>query len=94
MDDNTTYQIVQHTYAAIMWLYRYIDQHNLTFEEQDRVDILDFHINRIDALLAETECPIANDPTKRIVTELKRKRPNGEATLPGVTIFISKCYQG
>ena len=71
VDDDVAYEVIQHTYAAIMWLYRYLNDHNLTFEKKDRVDILDYHIDRIDALLAEVECPIANDPTRHIVSDLR-----------------------
>jgi hypothetical protein len=71
MNDDTAYQLTQHVYAAIMWLFRFMENHDLTFEESDKLSVLDFHINRIDAMFSELEEPISGDPTKRIVTRLR-----------------------
>lgn len=62
MDDDSAYQLTQHTYAAIMWLFRYIKSHNLKFSPEDRVDVLEFHLNRIDSICDETEQPLSHSP--------------------------------
>jgi hypothetical protein len=88
MNDNDAYELAQHAYAAIMWILRYIDSHNLTFEQADRIDVLDFHIDRIDAIFQELEHPAVNDPTKRIVSDLRDKfsKRQGQAL---VIIFLA-----
>jgi hypothetical protein len=65
MDDDTVYQIAQHTYAAIIWLLQYIESHDLVFTPDDRPDLLEFHLNRIDALFLETENPAIRRFAKR-----------------------------
>jgi hypothetical protein len=91
MNDDSAYELAQHIYAAILWLYRYIDEHDLTFERKDRVDILDYHINRIDAIFAELELPIVNDPTKRIVSDLRDRfgKRHGHAMVAVIFMVLS-----
>jgi len=67
MDDTIAYQIAQHTYAALLWLLRYIDTHDLHFVPADRVDILEYHVNRIDALFGDIEdTPLRTDLKSRM----------------------------
>jgi hypothetical protein len=77
MDDDTAYEVCQHTYGAITWLFKYIIQHDLTFVPEDRVDILNHHLDRIDALFTGLEEPLSHDP---VVRDLKENRPRDKLT--------------
>ncbi len=69
---DTAYQIAQHTYAAILWMLRYFDSHNLMCQAEDRVDILEYHLNRIDALFEEIEVFLSDDP---LIKEVRERKP-------------------
>ena len=62
MDDDTAYQLAEHTYAAVMWILRYIEDHDLSFKREDRIELLECHLGRIEALFTELEYPLSDNP--------------------------------
>ena len=58
MEDDDAYELVQHAYAAILWILRYIENHDLSFTPEDRIDVLQSHIKRIDAAFTQIEHPL------------------------------------
>jgi hypothetical protein len=83
MDDKLAYQVCEHTYGAAKWLLDYIRSHRLIFNSEDRPEIFEFHMNRIDSLFSEIERPLTHNPLmpclkadfgKRTVENLTKKR--------------------
>jgi hypothetical protein len=62
MDDKLAYELCEHTYYSVKWILQYIKGHGLRFEETDRPDILEFHLNRIDSIFNEIEKPLKHNP--------------------------------
>jgi hypothetical protein len=64
LNDDLAYELAQYTYACLLWIMRYIENHDLQFERKDRVDILEFHLKRIGAMFAEIEEAPTLNPIK------------------------------
>lgn len=62
MDDNVAYQVCDHAFAIAKWTLMYIKKHGLRFDKEDRSEILEFHLKRLDVIFNELEDPLSLNP--------------------------------
>jgi hypothetical protein len=96
-DDALIYEASQHLLATLIWTLNYIKNHDLTLTENDRPDILEYHLNRLDALFADI---VSDEPlfqaAKQLIDENKLT-PNdllqrGLADSPNVDVTLPSAW--
>ena len=82
MNDDTTWQIVEHTYAVAIWTLKYIKKHNLPVAKDETWPSFKFHMGRLQALIQGLDASLACNP---VISDaiLQGKPSDKDYTEPG-----------
>jgi hypothetical protein len=79
MDDNTILQILEYTYAVVLWILEYVERNNLPLTQDETLHVLRLHLSRLEALLDEIDPSLTRNP---IIESVSRKIKDPPDKLP------------
>jgi hypothetical protein len=89
MDDYIAFEILEHSYAIVLWMYNYAEKNNLPLAGDEDIENLRFHLARLQSLTDEINHPLTQNPILTFMSRklTDRKSPEDE-TEPAKTIII------
>ncbi len=76
-NDERIYEASQHLLAVLVWTLEYLNNHQITFDDRDHFDALEYHLNRLENIFIEIE-----DRYDPLCEQVKHMLRNSKFPLP------------